>query len=178
MVCFMVKNGDTAIIKIICGKQSKMNAAITGGDFINLDSAVNDANQDNNIKHIGALISYYEDEDEISNKLKSPGFMQLVSNNNSNNNTDKKSNKKDINKEKKNDENDWTCPECNSDDCLKDKHGNKYPCISCLQIDIGQKILREFGDKVNKTLNVNNNIIDSFIRYIKSGNSEENKERN
>lgn len=167
MVCFLTKNGDTAIIRLICGEQSRMNASINGGDFINLDSAVNDANNDDNIKHIGALITYCGDEDKITSKLRGIQVNQQNNNNNNNNNqnTDKSSKKKTVEKNP----DDWKCEECGENDCLKDKHGVKYPCLSCLQIDIGQKILRQFADKVSTTLNMNNDIIRSFMNYLKKG---------
>lgn len=176
MVCFLTKSDDTAIIRLICGEQSKMNAAVNGGDFMGLDAIINDANRDDNIKHIGIMLNYYDDEDKITSKLKGVQFTQQLQNNTSNTKSAEKKNSKDNNKEKSKD--DWTCPECNGNDCLKDKDGNKYPCLSCLQIDIGQKILRQFADKVSGHLKMNNDIIGSFINYLKKENNNDSSSSN
>lgn len=166
MVCFMSKVEDTAIIKLICGEQSRMNAAVNGADFINIDGIVNDANNDDKIKHIGIALSYYNDEDKLTSKIKNNYSATPIQNNIKPNKTQKKNNTKEEAVE------DWTCPECGSNECLKDRQGTKYPCLSCLQIDIGQKILRQFTDKITNSIDINNKVIESFVDFLKRGKDE------
>ena len=166
MVCFMNKIDDTAIIKLICGEQSRMNAAVNGADFINIDGIINDANNDDKIKHIGIALSYYNDEDKLTSKIKNNYSPNYSNNNSKSNKQQKKSNNKEESPE------DWKCPECGSDECLKDRQGTKYPCLSCLQIDIGQKILRQFTDKISNSLDINNKVIESFVNFLKKGKIE------
>jgi hypothetical protein len=54
--------------------------------------------------------------------------------------------------------NDFVCPECGDNDCLIDKHGKKYPCLSCIQIDIGQKIMKN----ISKVVDRNNMLIEKL----------------
>jgi predicted RNA-binding Zn-ribbon protein involved in translation (DUF1610 family) len=184
MISYLAKNGDTATIRCVFGEQSKVNAALYGGDRMLLDSILNDVNSDDNIKHVCLAASFYDDEDIINEKIKSDIMLSKNKNNeenkenNSSNNEEEKDNI--IPNESKNKSHDWKCPECGIDDCLVDKHGNKYPCLGCLQIDIGQKIMQKLGKdftsigkEINKTMNVNNQIITGFMKYLQQNSSKE-----
>lgn len=181
MVSFLSKNGDTATIRCIFGEQSRINAALYGADRMLLDEILNNVNSDDNIKHVHLAAAFYEDESIIHDKIRS----DITSSNNivnqkKNNNKDEDSEDEDsdtnehVEIESGSDDNDWKCPECSDGECLKDRQGNKYPCLSCLQIDIGQRILEKFGKEfaqtgkeINKTLNLNNTVIQGFFEYIK-----------
>lgn len=171
MICFLSKNGDAGVIRLISGKQSRISASIGCGDFVPLDSIFNEINADPDIHHVGILTTYCDDELEVSSRLKDIAFnspSNLKDKIVTNNTTEKSESKKAVKNEKAK-INDWKCPECGGSDCLKDKDGNSYPCLSCLQIDIAQKVLKDFVNKLDKSLNLNNEIIESFIQFLKKG---------
>jgi len=179
MISFLSKSKNTATIRCIFGTQSKLNAALYGADCLNLDSIMNDINSDNKIDHVQLCVAFYDDESAINEKIKNDVTMSRLLNGNNLHNEDKEDEDEDDGDEDvelKNDEQednttknnftDWKCPDCGENECLRDKHGHKYPCLSCLQIDIGQKIMENFGLKIKKSLDTNGEIISEFVKYL------------
>lgn len=161
MITFVNKpSSDTVNIKLIATDLTKMMSAINGFDICNIDHIIQQCREDNSIQHVNVLVNYYKDENELLefiNKYKnSESNNTVVSFNVDNNKMDNDyHNKKEDKKtsSKKHDihiSSDFICPECGENDCLIDKNGNKYPCLSCLQIDIGQKIMKNYSKIVDR----------------------------
>lgn len=169
---------DTINIKLIVTDLTKVVASINGFDTVNLDTIFENYRNDDSIKHINLLVNYYNNEGElvefINKYNKNENQLDIVKNNNtnSNNNQNKldsafrnistpKNHKVEI-------KSDFVCPECGVEDCLVDKNGKKYPCLSCIQIDIGQKIMKNYSKIVDK-----NNILIEKLCDIFSQKKEE-----
>jgi len=169
MITFVCKNGDTAVLRVISCKESRMASAVNGSDVVNLDEVMNSINGDDDVKHINLAVTYYEDEKEILefiNSHNSPNWRKYPSNG-SNNNNQKKPQKEeeDCCDETKHS---WICPVCGEETGLVDKNGKTYPCYSCLQIDIGQRLERKYMDQIKQLLAKNTFVLDRFNDIIEA----------
>lgn len=170
---------DTINIKLIVTDLTKVVASINGFDTVNLDTIFENYRNDDSIKHINLLVNYYNNEGELVefiNKFNKNGNSLDIIKDNINNNSESKqceseSNFRNISSPKKHKveiKSDFICPECGAEDCLVDKNGKKYPCLSCIQIDIGQKIMKNYSKIVDK-----NNILIEKLCEIFSQKKEE-----
>lgn len=165
MITFLNTNKDTIILKVITSELTKQIAAINGADISNVDEIIKYI-KNNDINHILLTVSYYEDEKKL---------LDLINTNNGNfngniiskldGNKDEKTENKSS-RDKQDNKKDFVCPKCGSNEGLVDKDGNKYPCISCLQIDLGQKIIGKMAKEFSGVINKNNLLIDELVNIF------------
>ena len=120
--------------------------------MVPIASVLNDLNSDKNIEHVLLSINYYDDEKEISEFLD----KNKVRKDSSEEKTEVKQTQKKVIKH-----NDFICPLCHSNEGLVDKDGKVYPCYSCIQIDVGKRILDNYNKTVKQTVDKNNIIIEN-----------------
>lgn len=142
MVTFLKTVDDTAIIRLILGKESKIQTSVNGEDIVNIDDYYNIISNNDNIKHAMLSVTYCANEQDIMKYIKDH---------------ESKFEKKSVDSDsidKKHDEEeksyDFTCPVCQSNEGLIDKDGHTHPCVSCMTIDIGRKIQHDFEKKYKK----------------------------
>lgn len=137
MLTFYTVDGETAILKIVIGKQSKGIAAIQGCDCCSIDDYFNEVSTNPEAKHTKLCVTYCDDERDAADFLNMIKYNQLLQAKNKNTEDKTEQPKKENKKQKCIN---YTCPKCGSQFGLVDKDGNTYPCISCLKIDIGSDI--------------------------------------
>ena len=163
MITFLNTDKDTIILKVITSELTKQIAAINGADIAKVDEIIKYI-KNNDINHLLLTVSYYDDEKKL---------VELINSNNGNLNgniiskldKEEKSESK-FTKDKQENKKDFVCPKCGSNEGLIDKDGNKYPCISCLQIDLGQKIIGKMAKEFSGIINKNNLLIDELVNIF------------
>jgi len=177
MITILNHDKENIFIKIISTEQSKQIAAVEGADVTNLNDVIKYI-RNNNIKNVYLSVSYYDDERKLLENIaitKAHALGNVLKlNSDGNNNTEENVSKdSSIVKQKKNN---FKCPKCGSDEGLVDKDGNTHPCLSCIQIDIGQKLMDKIGKEFALVVNKNNLVIDELIKIFtpKREDTEEN----
>jgi transcription elongation factor Elf1 len=167
MVTFAQKvSDDTVNIKIVYTDISKLTSAVNGFDIANINGIIDEIKSDRSIKNVNICLNYYDDESKLVTFLQ----KYKTQSDNSNNTSDDTQNKNVDKKYKQKSSMDYTCPDCGSEDsALVDKYGNKYPCLSCLQINIGQKIM----SNIKPVLEKNNYLIDGLCKLFSEKGKQE-----
>lgn len=155
MITFVKTVGDTAILRAVVGKESKCITSITGTDGFDLDEFFNLVSDSKDIKHAKFELSYCENEKDI---------VEFLERNNKSVDRTIHSSKKEIKTEEleenedcdndcskcgyyaeeQDDEQDFTCPQCGSDEGLVDKNGHIHPCLNCIKTDIGLQMENKY----------------------------------
>ncbi len=143
MITFVRTCGEEAQIHIVCGNESKAVSAVNGQDVVNIDNALNDIVENKKIKHVNLVVTYTDSESNVHSYLKSIETG-----------TDKKKMCRpngaceegdcECDGEDDSEEMDYTCPECGEKDvALYDKFGNKFPCLTCIKIDVAKQLQKK-----------------------------------
>lgn len=148
MVTFLKKMGNTALIRLVSCDDSRCLAAIEGMDVCCLDEILNDINGDDSIEHVNLALSYFDDEDKLLAFIKkyNMNHSKKRSSAEDTEHEDETSNSSSDDTPTKSRNIDYKCPRCGSaDSALVDKDGRKYPCMSCIEIDVGLRLMDKYG---------------------------------
>ena len=164
MITYLVKNNDTATLRIVSTEESKVQAALCCGDRVNLDSAIKEINDDPSIQHVDVCVTYYDDEKKIVDAINN--IPSKNTNTQLQNSSKREKCKDDVKKDSKHNH---RCEICGSEEALFDKNGKKYPCYSCIQIDTGKRVIDAIGNKFENSISKNNKLIEELLNFLIKG---------